>query len=109
MGEFLNAPQGIGIAEFRLKYNGGAQLLNQAALPGNAEFGGEVAAHPGDWLNGHIHGSGPHFAQGEGDCEDQGKQQADGGSRGAARVIGHGKPSQPRQQREQHGKAVVLL
>lgn len=55
MGEFLNAPQGIGIPKFRLKNDGGAELLHKAALTGDAEFGGEIAVHPGDDLNIYVH------------------------------------------------------
>ena len=51
MGKVLNAPQSVGIAEFRLKDNGGAEGFHQPALPGDAEFGGKVAVHPGNDLN----------------------------------------------------------
>ena len=55
MGKILNSPQGIGVPEFRLKDDGGAQFFHKAALPGNAEFCGEIAVHPGNDLNIHIH------------------------------------------------------
>ena len=55
MGEILNTPQGIGIAEFRLKNDGGAQFVHQTALAGDAEFCGKIAVHTGDHLNIHIH------------------------------------------------------
>lgn len=51
MGKVLNAPQGVGIAEFRLEDDGGAEGFHQPALPGDAEFGGKVAVHPGNDLN----------------------------------------------------------
>ena len=53
--KILNAPQGVGIAEFRLKDDGRAQFLHQAALSGNTEFGGKIAVHPGDDLNVDVH------------------------------------------------------
>ena len=55
MGKAINAPQRIGVPEFRLENNGGFQGIHQAALPGNAEFGGKIAFHPGDGLNLHFH------------------------------------------------------
>ena len=51
VGKILDAPQGVGIAEFRLEDNGGAESFHQPALPGDAEFGGKVAVHPGNDLN----------------------------------------------------------
>jgi hypothetical protein len=51
MAEVFNTPQGIRIPEFRLKHNGGMELLYKAALPGNAKFRGEIAFHSGDDLN----------------------------------------------------------
>ena len=33
-----------------------SKLFHKAGLPGNAEFGGEIAVHPGNDLNIHIHG-----------------------------------------------------
>jgi hypothetical protein len=54
MGKSLNTPQGIGIAEFRLKDDSRAQFFHKTALPGNAKFGGEVRVHPGDDLNGDL-------------------------------------------------------
>ena len=51
MGKFRNAPQGVGVAEFRLKDNGGAESFHQSALPRDAELGGKVAVHPGDDAN----------------------------------------------------------
>ena len=51
MGKVLNAPQSVGIAEFRLEDDGGAEGFHQPALPGDAEFGGKVAVHPGNDLN----------------------------------------------------------
>ena len=51
VGKILNAPQGVGVAEFRLKDNGGAEGFYKPALPGDTEFGGKVAVHPGDDAN----------------------------------------------------------
>ena len=51
MGKVLNAPQSVGIAEFRLEDDGGAEGFHQPALPGDAEFGGKVAVHPGNDAN----------------------------------------------------------
>ena len=51
MGKVLNAPQSVGIAEFWLEDDGGAEGFHQPALPGDAEFGGKVAVHPGNDLN----------------------------------------------------------
>lgn len=51
VGKILNAPQGVGVAEFRLKDNGGAEGFHKPALPGDTEFGGKVAVHPGDDAN----------------------------------------------------------
>ena len=56
VGKFFNPPQGIGIPVFRLEHHGGAQILHQSALPGDAELGGEITANPGDGLNGCLHG-----------------------------------------------------
>ena len=36
MGKVLNAPQSVGIAEFRLEDDGGAEGFHQPALPGDA-------------------------------------------------------------------------
>ena len=51
MGKVLNAPQSVGVAEFRLKDNGGAEGFHKPALPGDTELGGKVAVHPGDDAN----------------------------------------------------------
>ena len=51
MAKALKPPQGIFVAVFRLKDDGRAKLLHQAALPGDAKFGGKIAFHPGDHLN----------------------------------------------------------
>ena len=51
VGVFFNAPQGIGIAVFRLENNDGLQCFHQTALPGDAEFAGEIGMHPGNHLD----------------------------------------------------------
>ena len=50
MRKILQSPQGIRIAVFRLKYNGGFQCLYQSALPGYAELGGKITADMSDNL-----------------------------------------------------------
>ena len=55
MGETLDAAQCIGVAVFRLKNDGRAQLLHQMGLPGDAEFGGKIAAHFCDDVNLYAH------------------------------------------------------
>jgi hypothetical protein len=47
VGKALQTPQGVGVAELRLKDYRGFQCIHQAALTGNAEFGGKVAADAG--------------------------------------------------------------
>ena len=54
VGEILNAPQSVGVAELRLEDDGGLELLHQTALAGNAELGGKIGVHPGDDLNIYI-------------------------------------------------------
>jgi hypothetical protein len=54
MAESFYATQGVGIAEFRLEDNGGAQFFHKSALPGNPELGGKIALHSGDYLNGNV-------------------------------------------------------
>ena len=51
VGEALQPPQGVRIAVGRLKDHGRLQRVHQTALPGDAEFGAEVAADPGDDLH----------------------------------------------------------
>jgi hypothetical protein len=55
MGEILDTPQGVGVAELRLKNDGASQLFYQTTLPGNAKLGGKIAVHAGDDLNIDIH------------------------------------------------------
>ena len=55
MGKALKPPEGVGVAVFRLEDDGGAQVLDQVGLAGNAEFGGEIAAHTRDHVNGNVH------------------------------------------------------
>ena len=54
MGKVLNAPQSVGIAEFRLEDDGGAKGLHKSALPRDAELGGKVTAHSGNDLNADV-------------------------------------------------------
>jgi hypothetical protein len=55
MGEILQTPQGICVSVVGLKDDGGAQILCQTTLPGNAKFGGEIAAHFGYGMYCNIH------------------------------------------------------
>ena len=52
MGEILQPPQGVGIPVGGFKDNISFQLLHQAALTGNAEFFGKIAADMGDGMHG---------------------------------------------------------
>ena len=54
MGKALDPPQGVGIAELRLKDYRGLQLVHQPALPGNAEFLGKIAVQAGNHLHGYC-------------------------------------------------------
>ena len=51
MAEILQSAQGIGVAVFRSEDDLAPQAIHQPALPGDAEFGGKVAVHPGNDLN----------------------------------------------------------
>ena len=57
MGEVLDAPESVGVAVGRGEDDGGAEAVYQSALPGDAEFGGEVAADVGDGGEGVGHGN----------------------------------------------------
>ena len=61
MGKILNSPKCIIVPIFRLKNNGGAKLLYQAALPGNAEFCGKIAVHPGNDVDRYFFHRAPPF------------------------------------------------
>ena len=52
VGEILQPPQGVGIPIGGFKDNISFQLLHQAALAGNAEFFGKIAADMGDGMHG---------------------------------------------------------
>ena len=47
VGVALDAPKGVGVPVFRLKYHGGKLSAPQAALPGYAEFLRKVALYAG--------------------------------------------------------------
>ena len=52
VGKALQSPDGVGIAVGRRKDHLGLQGVHQAALPGHAEFCGEVAADVGNGMHG---------------------------------------------------------
>ena len=51
VGKALNAPQGIGIAVFRLENHRTPQPFHQPRLPGNAKLGGKFAFDAGYWVD----------------------------------------------------------
>ena len=52
VGEVLQAPEGVRVLIGRFENNVSLQLLHQPALPGHAEFFGEITADMGDGRHG---------------------------------------------------------